>query len=219
MFAINALRVFVYVKCYLCLQTVQKKEPTARPNEQKNTINCFQSWIFLLLEVKCHFSLLSQCQYFQRSIFNQGLFIRFSTAVAGVTCPRHLESFFLRPVQLCNYFHCALPVESSPKLHVSRCGKYMTFGAASPWENNEKNCAMPVAQWSFFFFLFVRLCVCFSFFAGTEVALVTQLRWTLLEKTGAAIDHLRLRSFIFFSRNSEQHASKKWNKTKLSSSR
>lgn len=56
-------------------------------------------------------------------------------------------------------------------------------------------------QWpsgSFFFFLFVRLCV-FFFVGGTEVALVTQLRWTLLEKTGAAIDHLRLRSFNFFS--------------------
>lgn len=51
----------------------------------------------------------------------------------------------------------------------------MTFGAASPRENNEKNCAMPVAQWGFFFLSFCSF-VCVFFLGGTEVALVTQLR-------------------------------------------
>lgn len=195
----------------ICVDRLWKKRTDSNAKWAKHTINCFQSWIFLLLYVECHFRVLSQCQYFQRSIFNQGLFIRFSAAVAGVTCPRHLESFFLCPVQLCNYFPCALPVESSPKLHVSRCGKYMTFGAASPRENNEQNCAMLVALCFFFsFFLFVRLC---GFFLAEQKLLSSpnfaEHFWRRLEQP--LITCGRGASFLF--RNSEQHAYKKWNKT------
>lgn len=67
---------------------------------------------------------------------------------------------FLR-VQLCNYFHCALPVESASKLHVSRCGKYMTFGGASLRENNA-DCAMP-GQVAIFFYFFLFVCVLLGF--------------------------------------------------------
>ncbi len=62
-----------------------------------------------------------------------------SSLQLGVTCTHYLE-FFSCPAQLRNYFHYALPAELSPKLHVSCCGKYMTFGDATSWENNERHC-------------------------------------------------------------------------------
>lgn len=75
-------------------------------------------------------------------------------------------------------------------------------------------------QWpsGFFFFLFVRLCVCFSFLAEQK------LLWSpnFTEHFGedwSSHWSLAAEELHFFSRNSEQHASKKWNKTKLSSSR
>lgn len=60
--------------------------------------------------------------------------------------------FFFFRLQLCNYFLCALPAESASKLHVSCCGKYMTFGGVSLRENNA-DCAMPGPVALFFFFL------------------------------------------------------------------
>lgn len=66
------------------------------------------------------------------------LFLYLFTAVGG-----HMHTLLRAlscPAQLRNYFHYALPAELSPKLHVSCCGKYMTFGDATSWENNERLC-------------------------------------------------------------------------------
>lgn len=141
------------------------------PNEQKkNTPSIvfnlvyFYCWTLNVIFLYFHSVSISKDLFLIR-----GFLLGFPLQLRASHAHAIWSPFFSCPVQLCNYFHCALPVESSPKLHVSRCGKYMTFGAASPRENNEKNCAMPVAHCFFFFFLFVRLCVCFSFLAEQKL--------------------------------------------------
>lgn len=154
----------------MCVDS-EKKNVHARRAKKHHKHQCFFLNLFWMFYVQCYFCIYLQWEYFHQVYFYSGSFyLNFLCS-----CKRHKPTpfavFFFFHVQLCNYFHCALPVESSSKLHVSRCGKYMTFGGASLRENNV-DCATPgPVAFCLIYYFFVISFVCIFFFLAEQKSL------------------------------------------------
>lgn len=132
------------------------------PNEQKTPSIVFNLEYFYCCTLNVIFVYFHSVRISKDLFLIRGFLLGFPLQLWASHAHAIWSPFFSCPVQLCNYFHCALPVEPSPKLHVSRCGKYMTFWRRISERKQREELLDASGPVGFFLSFFLFACV-FSF--------------------------------------------------------